>query len=493
MAKLNKKVLKYGTASVVLAVVFVALVFAVNLIAGIITEKFNLYVDLTSEQLYSVSDNSFELLSDMDEDVKIIFFTPLDQLDNNSYYKNVKNLALEYEEKFDNITIEYIDMTRNPELVRTYRTGIDNFSEKSIVVESNKRFTSFTLDECFVYTQNDDGSYSPYAFNAEYRFTSSLMKVTRDTMPQVSFVTNHAEEVPTVFKSIFEDSGFEVTAIDLLQEEIPQNCEILIMVSPQNDITGIETEEEGRSEVTKLTSYLAGGGDMMVFVDPNTPELKNLDELLYSWGIDVLHGGIVQDDKNSYSAANNMAVFTNYISTNEDTLPLHEKLSSASNPARVVSYYTSPISIVDPTDVNRGAAPILVSHTSAYVPLNANENLIENKQIPLMAAGYSRTYNKEMSETETNYLIVGGSTYFVSNQFLYTLADNFANAELVKNMISAMTDEKIVLDIQYKVYNDTSLVIDPASRNSIAGGLILILPAIVLAIAMGVFLRRRHL
>ena len=128
----------------------------------------------------------------MDEPVKIIFFTPLDKLDSDSYVKNIKTLALEYEEKFDNITVEYVDMTRNPELVRRYRKDF-SLAETSVIVESDKRFAGFDMAECFVYTQNDDSSYSYYAFNGEYRFTSSLLKVTRDTMPVVTFMTNHGE------------------------------------------------------------------------------------------------------------------------------------------------------------------------------------------------------------------------------------------------------------------------------------------------------------
>ncbi len=492
MAKLNRKVLKYGTASVVLAAVFIALVFAVNLIAGILTEKFNLYVDLTPEQLYTISDASFDLLDDMDEEVKIIFLTPLDQLDSNSYIKNIKTLALEYEEKFDNITVEYVDMHKDSAFRRKYfKEGI---SDTTVIVENGDRFAKFDMNECFVYTQNDNGSYNYYAFNGEYRFTSSLLKVTRDTMPLVTFVTNHSEEVPTAFRAMFEESGFEVSTLDLLKEEIDSRCEILIMTSPQTDITGVETEEEGRSEVTKLSSYLSQGGDVMVFVDPNTPELKNLSELMYNWGIDVLEGLSVHDGENSYTAANDMAVFANYITSDENIAPLHEKLSSSDLQTKVVSYYTAPISIVPVTDVNRGSSPILASFKTAYVPMTSDQNYIENKQIPLLAAGYNRKFNSETGNTDVNYLVVGGSTYFVSDQFLYGYANTFANAELIKNIISGMTDEKIVLDVPYKVYNDTSLVVDSvATGQNMLAALVLVLPAIVLAAAVGVFLKRRHL
>jgi len=488
----NSKKLKYGTASIVLTVVFIAFIFIINLVAGVLTERYNLYVDLTEEQLYTISDESFRLLEDMDEPVKIIFFTPLDQLDSDSYVKNIKTLALEYEEKFDNITIEYVDMKRNPDLVRKYKRDY-SLRDTTVIVESEKRFAAFDMAECFVYTQNDDGSYSYYAFNGEYRFTSSLMRVTRETMPVVGFITNHGETIPTAFKQLFTDSGFDVRLVDLMQGTIPEETEILIMVDPQSDLTGFESEETGKSEVTKLNSYLGQGKDLMVFVDPNTPELKTLDEFLYTWGVDVIHGVAVQDDKNYLNSANNMALLATYYSENEDTVELHSKVSGKESPMTAVSYYSSPISLVPINNVSRGVSPILLSHSSAYAPKNASENIIESTRIPLLVAAYQRGYNQDTGNTERNYVIVGGSTYFVSDQYLAALSATFANSDLIKNIASEMTDEAIVLDVPYKIYQDTSLKTTAQDSRQWASALIVLLPSIVLVAALGVFLKRRHL
>lgn len=488
----NTKKLKYGTASVVLTVVFIAFVFIINLVAGVLTEKYNWYADLTEEQLYTISDESFRLLEDMDEPVKIIFLTPLDQLDSDSYVKNIKTLALEYEEKFDNISIEYIDMKRNPELVRKYKRDY-SLRDTTIIVESEKRFAAFDMAECFVYTQNNDGSYSYYAFNGEYRFTSSLMKVTREVMPIVGFVTNHGEEIPTAFKQLFTDSGFDVQLVDLMQGTIPEETEILIMVNPQSDITGAESEETGKSEVTKLNSYLGQGKDLMIFVDPNTPELKTLDEFLYTWGIDVIHGVAVQDDKNYLNSANNMALIASYYNGDEDSVALHSKVSGKENPMTAVSYYTSPISLVPINNVSRNVSPILLSESSAYVPKNASENIIDSTRIPLLVAAYQRTYNSETGNTDKNYVIVGGSTYFVSDQYLGALSATFANSDLIRNIAAEMTDETIVLDVPYKIYQDTSLKASAQDSRQWASALIIVLPSIVLVAALGVFLKRRHL
>lgn len=490
--KNGKKVLKYGSASVVLAVVFIALVFVINLVATALTDRYNLFVDLTNEQLYEISDASEELLADMgDEQVRFIFLTPLDELDNDEHAKSVKTLALEYEAKYDNITVEYIDMVKNPGTVAKYRKDYE-VSSTTILVESDKRFVAFDMAECFVYTQDGNGNYSYYAFNAEYRFTSALIRVTRDTMPRALFTTNHLETVPTQFKSLLIDAGFEVELFDLEQNEIPEDTKLIVINDPNTDLTGMETASMGTSEITKLSRYLDNGGNVMLFVDPQTPELKNLDELCASWGIGIHHGVAVVDDRNSIASFDNFAVIARYASENETFAKFHSAISSAENPQRTISYYTAPLEILSISDISHKPGTILSSYATAYVPLTETENYAEGV-IPLLAGSYKSIFDEELGESKNNYLIVGGSTWFTSDTFLGSYQNTYANAELVKSIISELTDETMMLSVNAKIYNDTTLTIDNATSQKWLYALIFALPSLVLVGAFAVYLKRRHL
>ncbi|MBQ7897065.1 MAG: GldG family protein [Clostridia bacterium] len=492
-----KKTLKYGSASVILAIVFIALVFVLNLVVTSLTERFNLFVDLTEEQLYEISDASHKLLENMgEEEIKFIFLTPLDELDNNEYTKSVKTLAEEYAEKYPNVTLEYVDMLKNPGAVSKYRRDYD-LSATTVIVESAKRFTAFDMSECFVYTQDQSGNYQYYAFNAEYRFTSSLIKVTREEMPRALFVTNHGETVPVQLKALLVDAGFTVENVDLSQKDIPEDAKLVIVNDPQTDFTGIESEEMGVSEITKLSRYLEKGGNAMIFVSPATPELKNLDELMGNWGIGVLHGYQVVDDINSVSSMNSLALITRYV---EDTYEddetdfsvFHKRVSEVDNPIKTVSHYTAPLEILPLTNVTHSVAPILSSYGTSYIPESDSKNLYEGA-VPVLVAGARREFNEELGETEINYLIVGGSTYLASDVFLGTYRNTYANTEIMKSIVSEITDETMLLDVSYKVYNDTSLTIDNRTSQRWLIALVAALPAAVLLGAFLVFLKRRHL
>lgn len=497
MKQFDKKTLKYGSASIVLAVVFIVLVFVLNLVVTSLTERFNLFVDLTKEQLYEISDATHSLIADTkDEEIKFIFLTPLDELDANPYAKNVKTLALEYEEKYPNITIEYIDMLKNPGAVAKYRKDY-TLTDTTVIVESAKRFTAFDMSTCFVYTQDESGAYQYYAFNAEYRFTAAIIKVTRDEMPRALFTSNHSETIPVQLKSLLVDAGFTVENIDLSQKDIPADTKLVIINDPQTDLTGIESETSGISETTKLSRYLNGGGNAMVFIDPETPVLKNLDELLKNWGIGVLHGYQVLDDQNSISSMDSRALIAryenDYVADDEvDFTSFHSRLSSIENPIKTVFFDALPMEILPLTDVTHSVGAILSSYPTSYVPKNNSENLYKGS-LPLLVAGARREFDEELAETKVNYLIVGGSTYFASDVFLGTYQNTYGNTEIVKSIVSKITDETMLLDIRYKEFNDTKLTIDNKTSQNWLIVLVTALPALVLLSAFFVFLKRRHL
>ena len=496
----NKKVLKYGTASVVLAVVFIVLVLAINLVVGIVAEKNNFYVDLTEEQFFNISENTEKLLEGkMDEEVKFVFFTPLDQLDANTSTKRVKNLALEYAEKYSNITIESLDLYGSPDIVRPYKQAASPLSETTIVVESSKRMAAFDMSECFVYSQDDSGNYYDMAFNGEYRFTSALLKVTREDTPVVTFITNHStgdSQSTLGMESVLEDSGFEIKKLNLLRDPIPENTEVLILSDPQSDLIGSSGDNKESGEFDKLYSYMRDGGNMMVFADPDTPELVNLNDFLKTWGLSINYGKAVQDDQSHLPTDDSMALVAGYYLGEETTAELVSAVSAKENALLPIVDYCAEI-VCNPNglDTSRSASPLLLSSLAAYVPTNAEDNTPEGRYIPLMAAAYQNTWDELKAEQVSNYLVLCGSTEFASDENMALNTNKYANSDIIRNIVSTMTDEVIVLDIPYIEYVDTSLSAEATEKvvNDRMLPLILGLPSVVLIAALVVFIKRRHL
>jgi hypothetical protein len=82
------------------------------------------------------------------------------------------------------------------------------------------------------------------------------------------------------------DAGYNVSLIDLYYDDIPAECELLVTYNPSTDFIVADGVSEW-SELDKLEAYLTDGGNYMVCLSANTPELANFDQFLAEWGVSV--------------------------------------------------------------------------------------------------------------------------------------------------------------------------------------------------------------
>ena len=117
----NSRKLKYGTVAMVFSIAFVIMVIVANLIFTALDDRFNLKYDMTSEKLFTITEATENLLSDLDTEVSIKFMMPIDKVEENGIGKYVLECAQSYAQKFDNIKLECIDMVGNPALINKYK------------------------------------------------------------------------------------------------------------------------------------------------------------------------------------------------------------------------------------------------------------------------------------------------------------------------------------------------------------------------------------
>ena len=67
---MNKKYLKNGSYSVVISAIFIVIVLVINMIVGSLPTKYT-EVDVSSEKLYSISDDTKKFLKKLDKDITI--------------------------------------------------------------------------------------------------------------------------------------------------------------------------------------------------------------------------------------------------------------------------------------------------------------------------------------------------------------------------------------------------------------------------------------
>lgn len=137
---MHSRKFRYGSASVALTCMFIAAVVIINVIFTALSQKFMWYIDMTSEELYTVSDATWAALEDVDKEVKIIFCSDPDTLEGNEYLRIVYHTALQFEERMSNISVETINIINNRSAVQKYTTAGSSIKTYSVIVESGTEF-----------------------------------------------------------------------------------------------------------------------------------------------------------------------------------------------------------------------------------------------------------------------------------------------------------------------------------------------------------------
>ena len=245
--------------------------------------------DLTAEKTYSLTDESKEAISQIEQNVYIHLLNYKDD-------DRATILARQYHETNDKIEVVVVNYWESPNELLNY--GISDESTKIVGIQSSQRSktiqdSEFTTYDLINYTEID---------LTEQKLTNAIIDVTVVKQPKVLFVTGHGEY------SIDSEGGYyrianyigneanEVATINLSEEELPEDCDLIVVASPESDFT--------KEEAEKLQSYINRGGNLMWLQDPYGPsnieyseaKFPNISKILGNFGISFSSGAVYESD-----------------------------------------------------------------------------------------------------------------------------------------------------------------------------------------------------
>lgn len=238
---------KYSTINIAFIALVIAIVIMVNSIISVLSSKFNWYLDMTEEQLYTVSDELVALLDTASGDmpIDIIFCVDKDKVESNyfdaqtgtgSALAYVHSTATQIEQRLDNVTVIYKDYLREHAFFK------NNFNKQSDTIKPNESTVIIARREAdggygtmyriyharSFYTADNsagDGTMTLYGYSGERTFASAILSLMHDKVPTIYFVAGHGEAVPystadgdysiPEIASVFMDCGFGVRYIFL--------------------------------------------------------------------------------------------------------------------------------------------------------------------------------------------------------------------------------------------------------------------------------------
>ena len=148
-AFLNSKKFRYGSVSTTVTVMFIAFILVFNIIFSTIADRNSWYIDMTDEQVFTLSDAAKDLLDTLEQDVTVIFATDRDKIESDfgslesgkamAYIFNTAKLMQTYtKNKEHQVHLEFVDCERNP-------TYFDQFQNLSAMVASGDSFNDLAM------------------------------------------------------------------------------------------------------------------------------------------------------------------------------------------------------------------------------------------------------------------------------------------------------------------------------------------------------------
>ena len=288
--KKNNSKLK-AAAAVVLAAL---LLIAVNLCVSKLSEKLGLRLDMTGNKLYELSDETLNVLGELDMpvDIKVFSaeedFTPL-----------VAEVLRRYEQAGDGLTVEYIDPYTKPTVVDEYiQKGLE-INLNTVVVESGSYACAIDLEDMFVL---DSSGQNVQQLNCEQLLTSAVLRAEGARSRSAVFIAGHNEYVSDTLRELFTQNNYSVSDISLSLKDIAAGTDLAVIAAPSSDFSS--------EEVAKLDAYMASGGRLLVFAEPSSGEFANLDAFLHEWGIGL--SSIVVAEKTQFTDANPLSIVPIY-------------------------------------------------------------------------------------------------------------------------------------------------------------------------------------
>lgn len=437
---------------------------------GWLSTRYSLEADWTAGNRNTLTEASQKQLAAMPDPIRFsIFIYPRSEL-----RQSLEADLRRYQRFKDNIAVEFVDPSTNPQKVRDY--NISRAGE--VVVEYQNRRENLSA-------------------TTEQAITTALQRLAYTGERWIVFLEGHGEPSTSdnqqrgysQFAQLLRDKGLKVRGLNLATDPtVPDNTAVLVVASPARPLLA--------GEAKLINDYVQKGGNLLWLADPETP--PGLDELARTLGIRWLKGtGIMLE-----SASLGLPPFV-YISTQYPPNPVTQGFAeNALFPlVRGLNYKTDPES-----ESGAGAGwnvqPLLSTGKDAWLEAGPLEgelaaNPDRGDTVGPLTLGVTLTREAKVKvgegeaakeESRPQRVAVIGDSDFLSNGYFGQLG----NSGLGLNLAQWLASRDAQLNIDIPKAPDRSLVIPAWGLYAIYVGFAFLLPAALLGFGVARWVIRRR-
>ncbi len=523
------KKIKYGSMSVITIVIVTAIVVVINFMAAEMEKRSSMKIDLTGDKRYDLSEETIDVLKNLDKDVDILVTMPKSSFDTlaenqsaamsyqlqmmNQYYGTNYNDKVEvpYDmipvilEKYEmyskqgdgkgSVNVKYADLKVDPDAAAKYQANYSGgeIPSYSIVVASGKNVRVIASDEITGMLAVDEAAMQNNTFSlvfaGESKLTSDIMNVVDSNIIDVAIIktangqnmfrTDDASLVDSIEKELLNKNGYSCTDIDIVRDELDaEKYDMVVIPMPQNDFT-----EDG---INKLQDFLYNDekyGKNLVFIpcytNINSP---NLDEFLADWSIRI-EKTLIGDSKN-YMGTNGYQNILIGVSDSESVGEVPNK----SLP--LIAPFSREITVLGKNNQNTVTEVLKSSQTSGILQVLSEDaeysELAGSRNVAVIS---TRDHAVDLDVYKSRVIAFGSSMMFYDEYIVQNTTYN--NANVILNMLNIANGKEVSAVIPEKSLQQNYIA--PTSKESTVIKVIIVAVAVGVALAgLAVLVRRRN-
>lgn len=459
-----------GSWSAFAALICILIAVVINMIVSKLPSTVT-QLDLTSNSLYSFSDQTKQIVSSLDKDVKLFLLAVSGNED-----PVTMRILNRYAALSDHIKVETVDPTVQPTFLKGYDLDKKQLYQNSVIVDCGGRYRLVGSNEIFVtqYSMNNmNYSYdTTTTFEGEKAITNAIHYVSCENLPKVYMLKGHGEEeLPEYLTNMIKQDNMTFETISLLSlEKVPEDATAVIINAPSSDL--------GEDESKLLMSYVVGGGNIVLLTDYiEEGKMPNLLKVTRVMGLTVQNGIVIEGDRQMH-----LSRYPHYLLPSVAGHDISDSLKKA-------GYY-----ILVPT-----AQPIVKAENSAA---NITWLLTTSKSAYAKQAGLKmKSTEKDKGDTDGPFNIGaisvnGGKLFWVSSSNLLNsqidLTVAGGNSNLVLNALNWMGGQGKSISIRAKSVDETRLTVPASSSNFWSVVMIGVIPVCLVSIGMIIYIRRKR-
>jgi ABC-type uncharacterized transport system involved in gliding motility auxiliary subunit len=426
-------------------------------------------VDLTTEKIYSLSDQSSAVAQQINDDLRIkAFYLGGD-------FAPARDLLNLYKDKNSKISFEFIDPDKQPQVAQQYAVTAYGEYQNPMSGESFRYGT--LIMEMAGKTERVEKQTEPLR---EEDITNALMKLVKGERKTIYFAEGHGEKSITSMertgysnvKANLEKENYVIKTVNLVMEgKVPDDASVVVIPGP--------TSEPFQNELDSLDAYLTKGGSVLVMLDP--PPAASLTELMKKWSIDVGSNFVVDATGvgRLFGAGPQIPLVTNY-----GTHKITERFN-------VMTFFPLVRSVVPAATPVTGVTveKLLSSNERSWgeTDMKSGEASMDEKVDVKGPVSLAVVATKDLGENKKARLIVYGDSDFASNGFSGTQG----NGNLFMNSVSWLAQDESFISIRPKDPTDRRLTMTEAQSRMASYISVVLLPLSILIAGISVWMNRR--